>query len=297
MTKIRVFLRGGLGNQFFQWLHATSLVMTTPSCEAVLDTTFLRKRRNNQASGRLELEEIFTDLVHQVGYLPVPVALEPLLSRSTRLLGLTATDVNAENLWWANRPKPFFYGYYQRPPIGGQRVLQRARSLLKPSLTAPPLHSSYLAIHIRAGDYGKVRYNREMIGMLAEDYYTNAAAALASSVPNTRIIVISDDAAAAAGLLPRLSAAAGGVPVETLDHLLGRPNRPDDALRFLLNAAALATANSSFSAMAAYLGGATYIVSPQPWFRGDALAHLDPSLPNWDRRRSVFRSPYEQACL
>jgi len=291
MSHVRIFLRGGLGNQFFQWLHATRLAQQHTGIEIVLDTSFLQPRRDNQAAGKLELGTLFSDIGHRVVRFDWARRFEPVLSRATRMLGMADTDENTRrHRPPCAKPLPFHYGYYQTPDEFTVTVAQYARSLVKPALRVRPLTEYYAALHIRSGDYNASDYNRHVIGSLTDDYYVAAAAALLQHAPDLRIVVVSDDAVAAARLLPVIAKSTGATRIDTLDGLLGRDNRPAEALHYLLNARILATANSSFSAMAAYVGAATHVIAPQPWFRGSALSGMDPSLIAWSRVRATFRS-------
>lgn len=287
MKVVRVFLRGGLGNQFFQWLHASRIAMKHPDRAVVLDTSFLRQHRGNQALGQLELNSLLTNLVHPVVAWPWAKPIEPLLSRLARVLGLV--DVDGLNAAQSDGPLRFQYGYYQTAAEYPAPIERLARSLVRPALCISPMPLDYAALHVRSGDYLKAGYNRTTIGSLTASYYAKACAAMAAQAPGQPILVISDDLAAAARLMPLLSEQSAS-PLVCLDTHLGRSNTAADALHFLLNARYLATANSSFSAMAAYLGKAEQVFAPHPWFRGGSLAALDPSRDEWQRLPAHFNA-------
>ncbi|CAM3852191.1 hypothetical protein [Paracidovorax anthurii] len=281
MTTTRVFLRGGLGNQFFEWLHA--LTLAESGADVALDTSFLRKVRGNQAIGEVELAKVFTDLRLPLRRTQGLWRAEPVFVRAARLLGQLRTDASSAD---GSTPARFHYGYYQHPRHFSERALLQARERLRPALrTAPAGLSRYAALHVRGGDYAALRYNREQIGPLGAGYYRSVLQALERDWPELPVLVISDDYAHARALLAPLMPPDRGL---FLDTHLGGNDTAEQALQALINADVLACANSSFSAMAGYLGGARAVFAPAPWFRGPALAGADPSLPGWHRLGADF---------
>ena len=63
-----VFLRGGIGNQFFQWIYALHLM--EQGNVVTLDDSFLRPINGNQAIGTVELDKVFKNL-----YMPITLRL------------------------------------------------------------------------------------------------------------------------------------------------------------------------------------------------------------------------------
>lgn len=270
-----VFLRGGLGNQFFQWLHA--LTLQEHGDAVVLDTSFLRPVPGNQAQGSLELQGVFSDLrigVHRTaGLWP----WERVFSRAARLVGLLQTDQSVDSA----RPSRYHYGYYQHPRHFSAAALATARSELAPRLRSRAVTvTPYAALHVRAGDYTTLRYNREQIGVLAPAYYAQALAHLHAKHPGLPCLVVSDSYPHARALIASIAPAQA---VAYLDEHLGRAETADEALRTFLNAQVLCCANSSFSALAGYVGHASEVLAPMPWFRGSELSHADLALPGWLR--------------
>lgn len=272
--KTRVFLRGGMGNQFFQWLYAMTLTASHDS--VVLDTSFLRKVSGNQGSGKLELESVLADLQLPRQHTPQIWRVERIFTRIARLFGLLKTDSNPP----LKTPKRvrYHYGYYQHPRQLDVVMIHRAKQLVQPDLRARPSGiNHYAAIHIRGGDYQSSRYNRTEIGLLHPSYYDQIFRVLTEKHPGLTWLVVSDDYARARQVV----AAQDSQKMHFLDTLLDGQESPRAAFQALLNADVLCCANSSFSAMAGYLGNATAVYAPDPWFRGQGLAHLNPTLNHW----------------
>jgi hypothetical protein len=280
---MRVFLRGGLGNQFFQWMHARRLALA--GHEVVLDTSFLRARAGNQAAGRLELEEVFSDLRHRVVHIPQLWRVERIVSRLARWGGLMQGDEPCARQASAT----LHYGYFQVALDLQGALVQQARVALQPALLANDIPlDRYAAIHLRLGDYQQSQYNRTQLGLLGLDYYRAACARLHTSAP-LPWLVVSDDYTAARRLC-RALALPGQPQIHFLDEQLGGHDTPRRALQALLQARTLVCANSSFSAMAGYLGRATTVYAPRPWFRGAGLSHQDPAAAAWTRIDASFRN-------
>ncbi|MDA8519714.1 hypothetical protein [Acidovorax sp. NCPPB 4044] len=281
MTTTRVFLRGGLGNQFFEWLHA--LTLAGAGADVALDTSFLRKARNNQTLGRLELAGVFAELKLPLRHTGALWRIEPAFVRAARLLGALRTDARVAD---GSRPARYHYGYYQHPRHFSAQALQQAREQLRQALRTPPAGlQRYAALHVRGGDYAALPYNREQIGQLGAGYYRRVVEALERDWPGLQWLIVSDDYAHARTVLAPLLPAGRGVFLR--DHL-GGSETAEQALQALANADVLACANSSFSALAGYVGRAHTVFSPAPWFRGPALAETDPSLPPWRRLGADF---------
>lgn len=281
--RIRVFLRGGLGNQFFQWMHARRLARA--GHEIVLDTSFLRARAGNQAFGRLELEEVFGALGHRIAHVPQLWRVERVVSRLARWTGLLGSDGPQPA---GVAPAPWQYGYFQVALDPQDSGVQQARATLNPELRRlHGLPERYAALHLRAGDYGQSHYNRQQLGLLHLDYYRAACSQLQAQEP-LPWLVVSDDYAAARRLCSGLQRP-GQPDLRFLDDQLGGRDTPQQALQALLHAQTLVCANSSFSAMAAYVGQASSVYAPRPWFRGAGLAHLDPAAAAWTRIDARFR--------
>jgi hypothetical protein len=272
--KNHVFLRGGMGNQFFQWLYAMTLATTRDS--VVLNTSFLRKVSGNQGSGKLELESVLTNLQLPLYHTPQIWRIERIFTRLARLLGLLHTDTSLP----PKNPRRacYHYGYYQHPAQLNAAMISHAKLLIQHSLRTNPFNlNRYAAIHIRGGDYRNSNYNRKKIGLLDQVYYEQVFDLLTKKHPGLTWLVVSDDYAWAR----KIMISQDPKKMTYLDTLLTGQETPITAFQALLNADVLCCANSSFSAMAGYLGNASAIYTPAPWFRSQSLVHLNPALSHW----------------
>ncbi len=277
----RVFLRGGLGNQFFQWVYALSL--HTNGQRVALDSSFLRKMRSNQATGQLELEKVFTELLLPIQQTSGLWRVEHVATRIAKLLGLLQTE--STSLQTVQKVAPFQYGYYQQAHHFTPQLQQQVHALVQPHFRhKDPRLTHYAAIHIRGGDYATSRYNRNQIGKLSLTYYRRVFSILTQQYPHLIWLIVSDDYPWARHIARELQV----TQAIFLDTHLGGRETALDALKALRNADVLFCANSSFSAMAGYLGQTQTVYAPTPWFRGPRLAHVNPVMANWHPIESVF---------
>jgi hypothetical protein len=285
MNNISVFLRGGLGNQFFQFVYAHWLAEN--GYPVFLDEKFLRRIKKNQAVGENELLRIFDSLQLPLVSSAKIGRLEPVVTRLWRGLGIMDDDITAQQQ--KAGPALYQYGYFQTQRYWTSSVRRKIAGQLKDDFRRPIMSQPYMAIHIRSGDYGVNSYNLQKIGKLSIVYYEAVFALMRKKQPNLPLIIVSDDYKFAKIVRERLiSQDSTSSAVQLLPEILNREDRPDDALRAMICSKYLAVANSSFSAMAAYLGEHQGVVAPSPWFRGAELSYLDPVQISWMRMPASF---------
>ena len=289
-----VFLRGGLGNQFFQWIYA--LYLQENGSQVVLDSSFLRKRHGNQAKGEVELTEIFSDL-----YIPLEanfssfVLVEPLFVRAAHLVSLLRNERSRFHIPFL-MPK-LHYGYYQRSYYFLNKIRSRIRRSLKSNLTSKdfPLfpkflvEKSYVAIHVRGGDYLSGSGNLEELGVLSKKYYEDVFEILnQDEFEDYEFIVVTDDSKRAIEIFSDNKF--DNFNISYLADISPSSGNSLIALSVMLNANVLVCANSSFSALCGYLNSSDTVFYPKPWFRGPNLRETKPGLDNWRGIDSAFET-------
>lgn len=283
-----VFLRGGLGNQFFQWLYALGLQENGRS--VVLDVSFLRKKNGNQAIGDLELTKIFNDLQMPIAArFSIIGRAEPLYVR----IAHAASFLRIEGKRPILRGEPTqHYGYYQNSNCFTAAVSARIQRAIIPKYRSKSHElfphklsdSAYTAIHLRGGDYMQSGYNFVELGVLSKEYYRRALAAVGESTHP--IVIVSDDERRARHIINELRMSA--LDIHYLSDISPDSKNPTLALSVMLSADELVCANSSFSAMCGYLNPRARVFFPSPWFRGKSLAGTSPALSDWHGLPSTF---------
>lgn len=282
MISHHVFLRGGIGNQFFQWVYALNLQKN--GFHVKLNSSFLKIRKDNQTSGKIELNNLLLSLELPVVSWNYISSLEFAFRRLALLAGVLEDDRHV----YHNQGSRFFhYGYYQVNRFLDDSVVQSAKGLLRSELRVCDIAGSFCVLHVRAGDYLTNSHNFTHMGLLSVDYHVAAGQYLLKHYPNNKLIIVSDDNILSGVVLNKL--AEGGLErVRLLSDVLGRNETQLDAIKTMLSAEAISLSNSSFSAMCAVLGKATNVLYPRPWFKSQKLFHVSPVLDKWTMRPAIF---------
>lgn len=287
-----IFLRGGLGNQFYQWVYALALQESgAPVC---LDSSFVRKVAGNQALGEVELSKLFVDLRMPVTARFTRVgAFEPVFVRVAH--AVSALQIEHRRKWLPLQPR-LHYGYYQTGEYYSSAVAQAVSSRMHPGFSRssnpllPPqlVGSRYAAVHLRGGDYSSSGYNRTELGLLSTPYYREALARLSDS--GLPIVVVSDDPPRARKIIDEAGGSTHRQNILHLDGISPNSSNPLVALSVMLAAERLVCANSSFSAMSGFLNQGADIYYPYPWFRGKSLRTTAPVLSKWHPIPAAFEA-------
>ncbi len=282
---ILVRLRGGLGNQFFQYATARALALRR-STAVRLDCSYyeIKKKRH------YELDQFH---VEASVCSPLELTLRRVAGRISPRLSATVWRERgqgfAPELLTLSKPLTL-EGYFQteRYFADQRETLVRDLSPRYPlsagheALARELAGESSVCVHVRRGDYASSASNRAQFGALTPAFYATAAQRLRDEVSRPRFFVFSDDEVwTSRHVLPALggSAQIAAPGASHLDHLaLMRRCR-----HFLLG-------NSTFSWWAAWLAEtpASRIVAPWPWWKREEQAPADIVPERWIRVGSQF---------
>jgi hypothetical protein len=282
MFNHHVFLRGGIGNQFFQWAYANKLKNDGHTVK--LNTTFLKTRTENQASGKLELLTLFSQLNFPLCNWKLLKPAEFAIRRMGKLVGVLEDDHLTTHPRFFRR---LHYGYYQTDGVINNKTLFQAKQLVHIDLMHSKIDGNYCVLHVRAGDYLSNLYNFNNMGLLSVEYQVRAGKILLEKYPNNDLIIVSDNELVS-GLVLNVLKEAHGSRVSLLSTVIGRSETQIDAISVMLSAQAISLSNSSFSAMCALLGKSIEVLYPHPWFRAPDLQYISPVLMNWSAIPAEF---------
>lgn len=258
---VTVVLRGGLGNQMFQ--YAAGLNLAAKKRKALLlDTTLLNDRFPRRQItfykfnlDIFDLEPSFTALSRISEKVPVPglwAGLDILKIGAARAFG--GADL--------------LFGFYQN-----ESYFKESEELVREAFTFKyPLAGeaaeiagkiqavNSISLHIRRGDYVNFKNNEKIFGKMDVAYYERAMAYVAERVKNPHFFIFSDDIEwCKKNITSRLP----------LDYLLPSSAGPNNSFHFRLMSLCRhhVIANSTFSWWAAWLdrNPDKIVIAPRQW--------------------------------
>ena len=274
---IVIRLKGGLGNQMFQYALGRRLALERK--EALwLDLSLFEDR--TYASAR----DYRLDAFHICAPHLITQSRLSLLDRLSLFL-VRPTPV-PEKAYHALQALPpgrslCFEGYWQReeyfaPVTEAIRKEFQLKMPLSPERLeiAAQFDASAVSIHVRRGDYVMAPEFTAYFGTCTAGWYGAAIATICDRVENPHFFVFSDDPDWARANLPL-----GDLPVQFIGP---RPDKRDaEDLHLMSRCAHHIIANSSFSWWAAWLNPSPVkiVVAPKVWYRGapETPAHVPAS--------------------
>jgi hypothetical protein len=277
---ITVRLKGGLGNQLFQYATARALAVKH-STSVAFDLNSLLKR---------EADAWHTSREYELAALGIP-SVEPSLAEkfafglvdvpARKLLQKIVRRIISGNVY---HEKYFIYDLdietstsartYLNGHFPSERYFKSIEPLLRTELQfmgQPDAsvvnrieNSCSVSIHIRRGDYLTNPSAHQYHGLCSPAYYKQAIAYIASQQPDIHIFVFSDDLAWARQHL------SFPFPVEYIEGNVGKNSYLD--MQLMSFCRHHITANSSFSWWGAWLNPSPdkIVVAPKRWFADEA---------------------------
>jgi hypothetical protein len=298
---VTVFLRGGLGNQMFQYALGLDLAKKN-NAPLVLDTVYLRDRfpRPNFAYRNYDLDVFnldahFTPLSRAANALPMPgvwLALDLAGIAARRALGMQKMIKEKKEHEFdpavaTARGNIFLWGRWQNGKYfkDSEEDVRRAFTFRAPlegeakKIAAQiDAAASSVSLHVRRGDYAAFKNVEKLHGKTDVPYYARAAAYVASRVKDPRFFVFSDDIPWCKENLKL------DLPVTFVE---GSAAGPHDAFHFELMARCKHNiiTNSTYSWWAAWLNRnpAKVIVAPQRWYLDPKMDEADMIPAGWVR--------------
>ena len=255
---ITVRLRGGLGNQLFQYATGTA-VADRLGCPLFMETVDLAAVLPADTPRTFELDWLVDPQHVLVG--SKPGLSRRLLRRAARKASFLPGSRTFVEASFAFDPRidevpigTTLDGYFQSWRYFAS-IADRLRSRLKTAAPRSPWRTAmeeslaalgpWVAVHVRRGDYLKA-HNSAYHGLLGSAYYAAALAEVTRRGKDHRLVIFSDDPDAAVALIGPQS-----IPIEAVHH----PSdvHPVESILLMSRAAAIVTANSSFSWWAGWL--------------------------------------------
>ena len=269
-------LKGGLGNQLFIWAAAYSLASRL-GLSVALSTAEIARISKPSHPRQFHLDYF--------GLQPVNETREVYLLKSSKprnLFGQKQEVFEESGFTFDKRFSQIRHptalsGYFQsfkyfdghdkairQGLLEGARVTPSALELL------PSLPKSWIAVHVRRGDY---ELNRHVYSLPGRRYYQEAIDCARSIAGNFPVVVFSDDKSAAEECVPEF------------DFIFSEQEirHPGDVLYLMSKSSLVVGANSSLSWWGAFLASSKPRphIFPRPWFANDKKSSKDLLYPWW----------------
>jgi hypothetical protein len=290
---ITVLLRGGLGNQMFQYAFGVSLSRKS-GAPLVLDTTYLNDRFprpgftfRNFDLDIFAIEPKFTFLSRVSHEAPVPglwlgmdlVAMNAAHMIGTRKIIFEKKEYVFDAAALVPEKNGTIYGYWQNERYFADEadaVKKEFRFKIPFEGAAAELAHSIaemnsIALHVRRGDYLKAANMKRLAGATDVDYYGSAVQRIVRSVKDPHFFVFSDDIAWCRENMKI------GYPTTYVDGASAGPKAS-----FHLHLMSLAKhniiANSTFSWWGAWLNANPdkIVIAPKRWLAGGVPSDIVP---------------------
>ncbi|HQQ98228.1 MAG TPA: alpha-1,2-fucosyltransferase [Cyclobacteriaceae bacterium] len=281
---IIVRLRGGLGNQLFQYAAGKALAEHHGTALRLDLYTYTKHpyRKFELNKFRIDATEATRAEVHRFtgsnplvrylnkreNYLHCPsVFSQPHYHFFEDFLSLPS-DLYLNGYWQSEK-------YFANITALIHQQYQPATPLdaVNADLSARMSQEQSVAVHVRRGDYAASQDYQGFFGLLGKEYYDQAIAVIREKVSNPKFYFFSDDPIWCEANFTGLSA-------EFVKHNTGEQSYKDMLLMSACRHAIIA--NSTFSWWGAWLHEASdrVVIAPKQWFRTNYSTRKEPSYPS-----------------
>jgi len=283
-------LKGGLGNQLFQYATARSLAIRHAT-ELIIDATCLDDSRHYMldrfmiTASTVLAEKIqhsngliplllkpfgsFIDIFTKQNKHSVSIYTEPHFHYDAGIESVP-DDTNLDGYWQSER---YFKGIEEI--IRSELCVKAAADDINLKFAADIRAVNAVSLHVRRGDYASCAELREYHGLCTPDYYQNAVRFISSRVTSPIFFVFSDEPC---WVKENLSLEA---PMIVISH--NGTERGEEDLRLMSLCRHHIIANSSFSWWGAWLNPnrQKIVIAPRRWFNHPGIVTTDLIPPEW----------------
>lgn len=273
--KLRVELRGGLGNQMFGWATAFALSQRAQMPLELLSSSI--STRIGLADPRnFELDYFGLSSREFNPQRPNSQSLFSWLRRAKERVVIESSFEFDPRILEIAEPVTL-KGYFQSPMYFEDLrdeivpfLWEHAQLDAEVTRMAKEFGRNWTAVHVRRGDYERLQ---NVYTLPSADYYRNGLEAVDRNSGTTKNVVFSDDVNIARKLVPGAFQYVGPYDLP----------RVGDSLMLMAMATNIVGANSSLSWWAAYLQPQNLglKIFPHPWFVGDSPSIKDLVMENW----------------
>ncbi len=193
MSKIIFHLKGGLGNQLFIAAAAILTSKINPNLRVRLDASFLE--RDTLRNFALDEYSLPPQLVVEREWIHGILHRRARIRRLLKGVSLALKDEEI-NLFDLPSQATCLEGYFQNLEYVDhvKKEMLQVFETYKSSQTIPRLPESYIAVHVRRGDYLKPE-NQKVHGLVSTDYVLAGVQEVQSRIGNHPVVLFTDSPA------------------------------------------------------------------------------------------------------
>lgn len=283
-------LKGGLGNQLYQYAAARALANQNDT-SIWLDTSSFNRASEDVTPRKFELEHYALIRREDIRFCPTEPGLSKLYMPYTLALKMlkkvvpqyTETSLNFDQEIFNRQSSVVLDGYFQSFKYF-QNLIDELRvdfQLLEPikdnnkHVLRDICSSESVCLHVRRGDYITLKSANEFHGICDLAYYFQAIKLLIAQISNPKFFIFSDDILWCKQNFNDINA--NFVDVNSIDEAHLDINLMKNCKHFII-------ANSTFSWWPAWLSSyeKKIVIAPKRWFAQDDNINIDDRIPlNW----------------
>ena len=265
-----VKLKGGLGNQLFQYAFARAMAIHY-STNSYLDISdYLYDNHRVKRSFDLNLFDIKSEVIRSIADLKVNF-LQSLFRQEAKLNFFKEKTILYDNQVYDLKLPIHFDGYWQsfkyfdfmKADLQKELVLVSKNTKLQDSYFFRLKLFPSVAVHIRRGDYVTDEFTNQIHGVCSLEYYLNSIEYFKTKIPNVQFLIFSDDILYVKSIFGNVS---NYIYVDGLDNHVEEFDLMKQCDHFIIS-------NSTFSWWAAWIcsNEDKEVIAPTRWYKDDDL--------------------------
>lgn len=263
-----VKLKGGLGNQLFQYAFARAMAIYY-STNSYLDISdYLYDNHRVKRSFDLNLFDIKSEVIRSIADLKVNF-LQSLFRQEAKLNLYNEKTISHDNEVYNLKLPIHFDGYWQsfkyfdfiKADLQKELVLISKKTKVQDSYFFRLKLFPSVAVHIRRGDYVTDEITNQIHGVCSLEYYLNSIEYFKRKIPNVQFLIFSDDITYVKSILGNMS---NYIYIENLDNHVEEFDLMKQCDHFIIS-------NSTFSWWAAWIcsNEDKEVIAPNRWYKDD----------------------------
>ncbi len=260
---IVIKLKGGLGNQMFQYAYGRNLELSGKS--VVFDTSFFKKNKNKKDISRdfkldkfnIQTKARFIEFANKEFF------LLNLINKIRRRLGLGVEEYFQSEKYFINITETIKKEFVlrEKPSLNTQNIFKKTKNV------------NSVSLHVRRGDYVTSKIANAYHGVCSMNYYQEAIKIIKNKVSNPVFFIFSDD----------IDWTIENFIGENFIFVSSKGIEDIEEVMLMSKCKHNIIANSSFSWWGAWLNNnpKKIIIAPKNWFKNKKINQVDIVPKDW----------------